>query len=74
VRCRFARRFVRLAAAGALALPLAACGLKGSLDPPPSAATPAQTDAAVAPGAPPPAEESQPQAPRKRIFLDWLLD
>lgn len=32
---RWARRFTLLALLGALALPLAACGKKGPLDPPP---------------------------------------
>ncbi len=63
-----------LAAIGAMALALlvAGCGLKGALDPPPSA-TPAQAD--VVPGSPPPPEDdTRPQPARKRIFLDWLLD
>ena len=68
-----ARPFLTFALLGGLALALAACGLKGSLDPPP-AATPAQLEGQP-PGTPPPAAgETQPQSPRKRIFLDWLLD
>jgi predicted small lipoprotein YifL len=78
VSSRFAHPLARPAtvAAVALALFLAGCGLKGSLDPPP-AATPAQAQLEAAPGTPPPPPpegESQPQALRKRIFLDWLLD
>ena len=73
---RFDHPFPTLAAIGgvALALLLAGCGLKGALDPPPSA-TAAPAQGATAPGTPPPPEgETQPQAARKRIFLDWLLD
>jgi predicted small lipoprotein YifL len=71
VMSRFDRLFPPLAAV-ALALLLAGCGLKGALDPPPSA-TPAQV--ATTPGAePPPEGETKPQAARKRVFLDWLLD
>ena len=66
-------RFVlTLATALALGLTLSACGLKGPLDPPP-AATPAQVQADGKPAAPPPAEAETPP-PRKRFFLDWLLD
>jgi predicted small lipoprotein YifL len=73
VMSRFDRLLPPLAAV-ALALLLAGCGLKGALDPPPSA-TPAQQQVAIAPGAePPPEGEAKPQAARKRIFLDWLLD
>jgi predicted small lipoprotein YifL len=74
---RFDRPFRQLATAGAIALALlvAACGLKGPLDPPP-AATPAQ---AQIEGEPPPPQRQQPgsegvQPLRKRVFLDWLLD
>jgi len=72
---RFARPFLTFAMLGATALALTACGLKGSLDPPP-AATPTQAQLEGRPtGATPPAEgETPPQSPRKRIFLDWLLD
>ena len=72
----------KLALIGALAgtLALAGCGRKGQLDPPPVAAV----DPAVQPAAAP--EQSReitygpggepiaPTGPRKRIFLDWLLD
>ena len=69
------RPLLTFALLGGLAFALAACGLKGALDPPP-AATPAQAQLeGQPPGTPPPAEgEAQPQSPRKRIFLDWLLD
>jgi len=77
VNSSVARRFLILALLGMLAITLAACGLKGALDPPP-AATPSQAQLeGQPPGAPPPAEgeaPAQPQSPRKRIFLDWLLD
>jgi predicted small lipoprotein YifL len=68
------RPFRQLATAGALALALllAACGLKGPLDPPPTA-TPAQAQIDGQPQQPPP-ETDQPQPVRKRVFLDWLLD
>jgi len=72
---RFARPFLAFAVLGAMALALAACGLKGSLDPPPAAtAAPGQLEGQPT-GTTPPAEgETPPQSPRKRIFLDWLLD
>jgi len=77
VNSSVARPFLTFAVLGALTFALAACGLKGALDPPP-AATPAQVQLeGQPPGAPPPAEgeaPAQPQSPRKRIFLDWLLD
>jgi predicted small lipoprotein YifL len=71
---RFDRPFRQLATAGAIALALllAACGLKGPLDPPP-AATPAQAGLEGQPPPPPPPGD-QPQPARKRVFLDWLLD
>jgi predicted small lipoprotein YifL len=73
VMSRFDRLFPSLAAV-ALALLLAGCGLKGALDPPPSA-TPTQAQVATVPGAEPaPEDETKPQAARKRIFLDRLLD
>jgi predicted small lipoprotein YifL len=74
-RC-LARPLRQLATVGAfaLALSLTACGLKGSLDPPP-AQTPAQAQVAADPQQQPPPESDQPPQPvRKRIFLDWLLD
>jgi predicted small lipoprotein YifL len=73
---RFAARpLSMLAAAGALALALmlSACGLKGGLDPPPSAEPPkTQLDGQAAPV--PPNGEPQPPPPRKRFFLDFLLE
>ena len=70
---RLDRPFHKLATAGALALALllAACGLRGPLDPPPAEAPRAQVD-----GQPQeqPEEGEQTQPARKRIFLDWLLD
>jgi predicted small lipoprotein YifL len=69
--------FHRLATAGAIALALllAACGLKGPLDPPPgqTPAQQAQLDGKPAEGQQAP-DSDQPQPVRKRIFLDWLLD
>ena len=56
----------------AMASALGACGLKGSLDLPPSAAPPSQAQL-EGQGAPPPAATETPP-PKKRIFLDWLLD
>jgi predicted small lipoprotein YifL len=72
---RFAARPVlTFAAVSALALMLAACGLKGPLDPPPAATPAPGAQLEGQPGAPPPEGETPPQSPRKRIFLDWLLD
>ena len=71
---RFAiRSFLMLATIGALALLLAACGLKGPLDLPP-AATPPKAQLEGQPATPPPEDETPPPPTRKRIFLDWLLD
>jgi predicted small lipoprotein YifL len=74
---RFAPPFRQLATAGAVALALlvAACGLKGPLDPPPSA-TPAQAQIEGEPQQPPPEarNSNMVQPARKRVFLDWLLD
>ena len=72
---RFATRPVLIFAMVGLALMLTACGLKGPLDLPP-AATPeqAQLDGQPAEAKPSPEGETPPQSPRKRIFLDWLLD
>ena len=73
---RFDRVFAKLAVLGviALALTLAACGVKGPLEAPP-AATPTQAQVAGTTNPPPSSdEEAQPQPRRKRIFLDWLLD
>jgi hypothetical protein len=69
------RLFRRLAIAGALALalPLAACGLKGSLDPPPSEAPPPQTRLDGQPPQPPP-PDNQPQPARRTFLLDFLID
>jgi predicted small lipoprotein YifL len=77
-------RFAILATLAA-ALVLTACGRKGPLDPPPVAAAPtAGADAAPAAGAAPEqagevtygpdGQPIAPRGPRKRIFLDWLLD
>jgi predicted small lipoprotein YifL len=63
-------------AAFALALLLAGCGLKGPLEPPPSA-TPQQAELnGEAPQAQPQPSSAHPdrQPLRKSIFLDWLLD
>jgi predicted small lipoprotein YifL len=60
----------------ALALSLAACGLKGSLDLPPGAEPPPRTQLDGQPATPSSEAETTPTATpaRKRIFLDWLLD
>lgn len=60
----------------ALALSLAACGLKGALDPPPNAEPPPRTQLEGQPAAPTSDAGTTETAtpPRKRIFLDWLLD
>ena len=77
------RRLSRLAVAAALiaALGLAACGRKGPLELPPNslaeqpAPTAAQTAQAVQPDSGGPvAPATDARAPKKRIFLDWLLD
>jgi predicted small lipoprotein YifL len=69
-----------LAAVLVAAFGLAACGRKGPLELPPSAAidqpaTPAQAVQNVQPeGNGPVAPVTNARAPRKHIFLDWLLD
>ena len=69
------RSVLMLAAGAALAFTLAACGLKGPLDPPPAAAPPPQAQLDGQPPPPPPPPESDvPASPRKRFFLDFLLD
>ena len=69
-----ARPVLTFAMLGALALALTACGLKGPLDPPPAATPAPGAQLEGQPGQPPPEGETPPQSPRKRIFLDWLLD
>jgi predicted small lipoprotein YifL len=72
---RLARLFLTLAAIAALASLLTACGLRGSLDLPPDAPPPqTQVDGQRTTTPPTPEEETQARSPRKRIFLDWLLD
>jgi predicted small lipoprotein YifL len=88
------QRLVRFAAIGALVLVLglglSACGRKGPLDPPPSAAIPQQQlqpadPYSTAPATPPIASPGQSQRSRAVVapppsgrepnfFLDWLLD
>ena len=69
----------RIATIGALvaALGLAGCGRKGGLDPPPGASAIDQT-AAAQPGAPPElGPDGQPvpaPPPRRRTFIDFLID
>ena len=59
----------------ALGLALAGCGLKGSLDPPPSPTPPQQqVEGQPAPPATPGAPNETPPPARKSFFLDWLLD
>jgi predicted small lipoprotein YifL len=80
------QKWARLAAVGALvaALGLSACGRKGPLDPPPSAAAPVQYSGE--PGAPQRAAPSQivgadgkaaappPSGSQQRFILDWLVE
>jgi predicted small lipoprotein YifL len=72
-------RLARIATIGALvaALGLAGCGRKGGLDPPPGAAAIDQT-AAAEPGVPPElGPDGQPvpaPPPRRRTFIDFLID
>ena len=69
----------RLAAIGTLALAfaLSGCGRKGPLDPPPRAqAAPGEQVQQEPPG---PTEDAYgnpipPQGPKKKFFLDWLLN
>jgi predicted small lipoprotein YifL len=80
------RRYVRLALIGAAvaALGLAACGRKGPLDPPPSASAAGDQQAGpltsplVSPIGTPPqsgkADQPVVRGPKKRIFLDDLLN
>lgn len=73
-------------AALALALGLAACGRKSSLDPPPGAAA---AELPAVPGTPPtaaaeadtrpapagtPGQAAAPVGPKRRLPIDWLLD
>jgi predicted small lipoprotein YifL len=73
-------------AALVLALGLAACGRKGSLDPPPGAAA---AELPAVPGTPPTAaaeadtrpapagtagQAAAPVGPKRRLPIDWLLD
>jgi predicted small lipoprotein YifL len=67
----------KLATAGALALGLllAACGLRGPLDPPPAETPPPQAQIegqATPPQQQPRGDNTVPM--RQRVFLDWLLD
>jgi predicted small lipoprotein YifL len=80
------RKWARLAAVGALvaALGLSACGRKGPLDPPPSAAAPVQHSGE--PGSPQLASPQMgvgsdgkavappPSGSRQRFILDWLVE
>jgi len=84
------QQWARLAAIGVLvaALGLSACGRKGPLDPPPSAAIPGQSSLQPAPadptllGAPPlqPGVDrdgkavAPPPSGRQPFFLDWLVE
>jgi predicted small lipoprotein YifL len=77
------RHLSRIAAVAALiaALGLTACGRKGPLDPPPSAAAPMRATPTGAPPASPvdrfrPRREQPPPPPKRNdpFFLDWLLN
>ncbi len=88
----FDQRWTRFAAIGVLvaALGLSACGRKGPLDPPPSAAMPAQSslqpaapaDPTLAGGPPPVAGVGPdgkalappPSGNRQPFILDWLVE
>jgi predicted small lipoprotein YifL len=65
-------------AALALALGLAGCGRKGSLDPPPASVADPAAAGAPAPGPDGQVAASGPPgtqpAPKKRLPIDWLLD
>jgi len=74
---RFDRAFMRLTliAALAAALGLAACGRKGPLEPPPSAAIAAPpAGAASAQRYDAAGKPIKPEGQRKTFFLDWLLN
>ena len=72
---RLIRSCLTLAAIGVAAVSLAACGLKGSLDPPPAATPAQQAQIDGKPVTPPPDGEAATTPPtRKRFFLDFLLD
>ena len=70
----------RLALVGALlgALCVAGCGRKTGLDAPPGAQLAEPVPPAADPNAPPAMPDGRPlasqQGPRKRTFLDWLID
>ena len=71
-----AREMVRAATLGAfvvaLAVALSGCGRKGDLDPPPASVV-MTPDGKPATG--PDGKPLQPDGvPKRRIFLDWLLD
>jgi len=76
VACR-SRLGLALVGVLAAALALGGCGRKGPLDPPPGARL---TEPAPAgpPAAPyevgPDGQPLAPVGPKKRIFLDWLID
>jgi predicted small lipoprotein YifL len=75
----FERSLLRYAVLGALvaALGLTACGRKAGLDPPPAAAAipDGETTVSVQPGVGPDGQPIAPATgPKRRIFLDWLLD
>jgi predicted small lipoprotein YifL len=81
------QKWARLAAVGALvaALGLSACGRKGPLDPPPSAAAPVQYSGEPGPaqraapsqigvGADGKAAAPPPSGSQQRFILDWLVE
>jgi predicted small lipoprotein YifL len=79
------QRWARIAAVGALvaALGLSACGRKGPLDPPPSAAAPVQHGGDPVVGAAPSqigvardgkAVAPPPSGSRQPFILDWLVE
>jgi len=76
------RSLVKIAAIGALivALGLAGCGRKGGLDPPPSTSAAGEPPAGASVPAPEigpdgkPLPPLSPDVPRRRTFIDFLID
>jgi predicted small lipoprotein YifL len=74
-RRRVTARIALAALAAVLAVALTGCGRKGGLDPPPMAAT--DQPQAGQPGQAPvqPANQSsEPSAPKRSTWLDWLIN
>jgi predicted small lipoprotein YifL len=78
-RRRVTARIALAALAAVLAVALTGCGRKGGLDPPPMAATdqpqagqPGQAPTVVP--AQPANQSSEPSAPKRSTWLDWLIN